>query len=268
MAAGLLLYIRPVAGEVVSVEVPATATVGDVVEEYARLTGRPSSGIGIGTGAGRLDPAVLLADAGIGAETELQEDLQYLKWHPDHLPRGSAAPVAPTKLLLQGPGTPSGGTVLSATTTEAGEEVFAALDSTYEVGANYRSPAFCVEKYNNTMAFGLHLGTPTENSSFQQSECILLVDVADARCVSGAVFSAQDGEPDLKVASPFRLLIDEQLRLTWELHSGSPQQSQLPARAEVNEAFAQQIRKLPSDAVIHPFVFTWCAAGAKWTVVP
>eukprot|EP01062_Namystynia_karyoxenos_P059102 TRINITY_DN50538_c0_g1_i1.p1 TRINITY_DN50538_c0_g1~~TRINITY_DN50538_c0_g1_i1.p1 ORF type:complete len:297 (+),score=56.66 TRINITY_DN50538_c0_g1_i1:103-891(+) len=258
---GLVLYVRSTTGDVVAVEVPASATVGHVIEEHARVTGRSSALAVAGTEA--LPSHGLLADLGIGAETTLHE-VDGLRWHPDHLRGpGGASPVVPTQMLLGGPGTEAGGDVLTA--SARGSEMCAALNGTYRAGSLYRSPQFAIEEYHSSMGFGLSIGAPIDGTPWSSPGLLLYVDANSMNRYVRGVY-VQQGEPSLHEKSPFRLLVDERLRVSYEVHSGSPQQAVVPAGEIINRLFAEAVANLPDGAALHPFVFSTCEENFQWTV--
>eukprot|EP01062_Namystynia_karyoxenos_P011918 TRINITY_DN14282_c0_g1_i3.p1 TRINITY_DN14282_c0_g1~~TRINITY_DN14282_c0_g1_i3.p1 ORF type:complete len:278 (+),score=55.20 TRINITY_DN14282_c0_g1_i3:111-944(+) len=257
---GLALYIRAATGDLVAVEVPPSATVGDVIDEHARVTGRRPGALSSAADAGALPRGELLADLGIGAETTLYE-IDHLQWHPDHLRGpGGADPVAPTLLSLAGPGTERGGGVLSAScaggdvlSASCAEEtpMFAALSQPYRPGSRYRSPLFGFETYASSMAFGLIVGVPTVDTRLDSPELLLLVyGTGPVRRIAGVSMRDIYLKPE---HGPFCLVIDEQLRVQYEMH-GQGAAEMLPMREDANQSFREAVARLPEDTVTFPFV--------------
>eukprot|EP01062_Namystynia_karyoxenos_P011919 TRINITY_DN14282_c0_g1_i4.p1 TRINITY_DN14282_c0_g1~~TRINITY_DN14282_c0_g1_i4.p1 ORF type:complete len:268 (+),score=52.32 TRINITY_DN14282_c0_g1_i4:111-914(+) len=263
---GLVLYTRTATGDVVAVEVPPSATVGDVIDEHARVTGRRPGALCSAADAGALSPGEFLADLGIGAEMTLHE-IDHLQWHPDHLRGpGGADPVAPTLLSLAGPGTERGGDVLSASGSCA-TPMFAALNQPYRPGSRYRSPLFGFETYASSMAFGLIVGVPTKDTCFDSPEVLLLVyGTGPVRRIAGK--RSYTDCPMEPVRNPYRLVIDEQLRVMYEAH-GQDTVQLAPMDEQVNLLFREAVALLPADARIFPFVHTRSAQRGrdlKWIV--
>eukprot|EP01062_Namystynia_karyoxenos_P011917 TRINITY_DN14282_c0_g1_i2.p1 TRINITY_DN14282_c0_g1~~TRINITY_DN14282_c0_g1_i2.p1 ORF type:complete len:268 (+),score=57.45 TRINITY_DN14282_c0_g1_i2:111-914(+) len=247
---GLVLYTRTATGDVVAVEVPPSATVGDVIDEHARVTGRRPGALCSAADAGALSPGEFLADLGIGAEMTLHE-IDHLQWHPDHLRGpGGADPVAPTLLSLAGPGTERGGDVLSASCAEE-TPMFAALSQPYRPGSRYRSPLFGFETYASSMAFGLIVGVPTVDTRLDSPELLLLVyGTGPVRRIAGVSMRDIYLKPE---HGPFCLVIDEQLRVQYEMH-GQGAAEMLPMREDANQSFREAVARLPEDTVTFPFV--------------
>eukprot|EP01062_Namystynia_karyoxenos_P035327 TRINITY_DN25885_c0_g1_i2.p1 TRINITY_DN25885_c0_g1~~TRINITY_DN25885_c0_g1_i2.p1 ORF type:complete len:307 (+),score=54.62 TRINITY_DN25885_c0_g1_i2:111-1031(+) len=302
---GLLVYVRPVTGDVVAVELPPSAAVGDVIEEFARATDRAPSSIRLGSGSAELDPATTLADAGIGAEATLSELSSALEWHHDHIPRGSrrapgpspsvdrarpdrgpgrlrcrrqgarspggAAAKVPTELLLEGPGTEHGGEVLTATSTR-NHQLFAALNAQFRPGVPFRGPLFNADEYHLAMGFGLTAGAPHDGLKQDSAELLLYIDAGVPYCrVNGENADVGDPADTLYVKvpddAPFRLLVDGDLRISYEACSGGARQRTLAVPQAINDVFAQAVAALPPGTAIFPYVFTWARPEeAKWTV--
>eukprot|EP01062_Namystynia_karyoxenos_P035326 TRINITY_DN25885_c0_g1_i1.p1 TRINITY_DN25885_c0_g1~~TRINITY_DN25885_c0_g1_i1.p1 ORF type:complete len:273 (+),score=66.46 TRINITY_DN25885_c0_g1_i1:111-929(+) len=268
---GLLVYVRPVTGDVVAVELPPSAAVGDVIEEFARATDRAPSSIRLGSGSAELDPATTLADAGIGAEATLSELSSALEWHHDHIPRGGAAAKVPTELLLEGPGTEHGGEVLTATSTR-NHQLFAALNAQFRPGVPFRGPLFNADEYHLAMGFGLTAGAPHDGLKQDSAELLLYIDAGVPYCrVNGENADVGDPADTLYVKvpddAPFRLLVDGDLRISYEACSGGARQRTLAVPQAINDVFAQAVAALPPGTAIFPYVFTWARPEeAKWTV--
>eukprot|EP01062_Namystynia_karyoxenos_P010657 TRINITY_DN13781_c0_g1_i2.p1 TRINITY_DN13781_c0_g1~~TRINITY_DN13781_c0_g1_i2.p1 ORF type:complete len:299 (+),score=72.00 TRINITY_DN13781_c0_g1_i2:132-899(+) len=251
---GVIIFVRSAgAGEPVPVEVAPSASIKDIIEEYARITDRSTGGIQLAQGTVTLGDEALLADLGIGTESTLCE-VGHLIWHPDHLPSsGGDAPRHPVLLKLEGPGTEAGGAEATATSSRPGE--------------HYTSPIFTLMTHKAIMYFGLVAGVPDQDIKYNSSCMLLLVNCnSTERFVSGQASS--DGEVSLGACedSPFRFTIDPQYRISYILSYGSPSERVVPATDATSKRFAEAVAEHGAEHALHPYVGSWCPAGGKWGV--
>eukprot|EP01062_Namystynia_karyoxenos_P074055 TRINITY_DN7087_c3_g2_i2.p2 TRINITY_DN7087_c3_g2~~TRINITY_DN7087_c3_g2_i2.p2 ORF type:complete len:122 (+),score=38.28 TRINITY_DN7087_c3_g2_i2:191-556(+) len=121
------------------------------------------------------------------------------------------------------------------------------------------------------MGFGLVAGVPRDRMSGTDPAVLLLAyPHGPFCCVSGVKMVARDGEPDLGCRAPFRILVSSEMRVSWEMRSGSPEQQVLHSCEKTNRLFAEAVARLPRGTPIHPFIYVHLIdeGNPKWTVAP
>eukprot|EP01065_Artemidia_motanka_P046204 TRINITY_DN694_c0_g1_i1.p1 TRINITY_DN694_c0_g1~~TRINITY_DN694_c0_g1_i1.p1 ORF type:complete len:285 (+),score=41.72 TRINITY_DN694_c0_g1_i1:80-856(+) len=255
--AGMCVFVQLVSGKTIPVDVGPDFTVANVQEAVRESTGGPVQ-LTL-SGEGPLSEDMLLADVGVTAQCTLAEWTCPLEWHPASLGQDPERPECATKMRL----TTEGLTLTAMSTEDA--MMWAAVTSKFVPGIPYRSPKCELVDHRAIQYFGLTIDPPTNTLKYNSENMLLLVNCnSNERFISGTGASNPE-EPNLnKDMHAFRLLIDADLRLSFEVNSGGPDQHVLYASPKCQDLFSNRVREVKGDLFF--YVGSWCPAGHGWKV--